>query len=370
MAALTQDKALAGCHAWMQSKLNPVPVHVKQAERRTAFFSNVQTCGKVWLCAHCQPKVAARRAVEARQAVEAWKAQGGDVLLVTFTFSHGRTDPLADSLKALKDAGQRLARHRSFASLKASCGLVGRIVGTEITHGANGWHPHQHQLWFVAGGTDREDVKEAMDSAWQASLVKSGFTASDAHGVRVDGGDHAAAYVAKMGDSDKAGWSLAEEIALSGSKVGRNGSRSLWQILDTWADKLCPKADRSQAAALLHEYAEATKGVKALKWSPGLKARFGIGEVSDEVLAVEATDNDTQIVTMIPPDQWPVVAHHRAQADVLLAAEDHGAAGVEAVLAALPPVPSPTKDGGTEPRSAPSARSAGTASRRSGAATS
>jgi hypothetical protein len=333
MSKLLQHKDLAGCHAWAQSKTSPVAVNVKRAVQRSGFFTGLQSCGLVHICAHCQPKVAARRAHEVQAAIDAWTLQGGAVLLVTFTLSHGRADPLVDTLGALKAAGRRLVRHRSFSAMSKAVGLVGRIVATEYTHGANGWHPHQHQLWFVRSGLDLAAVKGALDPVWQVSLVKSGFTASDAHGVRVDGGERAAQYVAKMSTGET--WGLADELVRSASKVGRNGSRSVWQILDTWADRLAPEADRGQAARLLREYAEVTKGTKALTWSPGLKKRFDLAELSDEALAEEAQDETTKLVTLLHVEDWRHVLRHRAQADVLTVAEDHGARGVAELVQGL-----------------------------------
>jgi hypothetical protein len=151
--------------------------------------------------------------------------------------------------------------------------------------------------------------------------------------VRVDGGERAAQYVAKMSTGDA--WTLADELTRSGSKVGRNGSRSVWEILDTWADKGAEKADKAQAAALLHEYAAATRGTKALKWSPGLKKRFSLAEVADEVLAEEAQDETTRLVTLVEADDWRHVLRHRAQAGLLTVAEDHGARGVAELVQGL-----------------------------------
>jgi hypothetical protein len=154
----------------------------------------------------------------------------------------------------------------------------------------------------------------------------------------VDGADFAALYVAKMSQDKKPppkSWTLADEATRSGSKVGRNGSRSVWEILDTWADRLAPEADRGQAARLLREYAEVTKGTKALTWSPGLKKRFDLAEVSDEVLAEEAQDETTKLVTLLQVEDWRHVLRHRAQADVLTAAEDLGAGGVAELVQRL-----------------------------------
>jgi hypothetical protein len=128
---------------------------------------------------------------------------------------------------------------------------------------------------------------------------------------------------------------LANELTQTGAKLGRGGSRSVWQILDDYRDRTIPRVDRKRCAALLLEYAAATKGTKALKWSPGLKDRFGIGDTTDEDLACEEADADTYEIAEIGPDDWPAVVRHQVQAHLLTVAEDHGSAGVARVVAGL-----------------------------------
>ena len=33
-------------------------------------------------------------------------------------------------------------------------GFKGLIRSLEVTHGANGWHPHTHELWFLKGSAE------------------------------------------------------------------------------------------------------------------------------------------------------------------------------------------------------------------------
>lgn len=72
-----------------------------------------------------------------------------------------------------------------------------------------------------------------------------------------------------------------------------------------------------------------------MKWSPGLKKRFSLDEVADEVPAEEAQDETTKLVTLVEVDDWRHVLWHRAQADVLTAAEDAGSAGVDRLVSGL-----------------------------------
>ena len=334
MARLLQHKDLAGCHAWQTARHSPVAVHVKPSVERGGFFTGLQTCGLVHLCAHCQPKVAARRAREVQHAIDAWTHDGGEVLLVTLTLSHGPTDPLAKTLGALKDAGRRAAQHRAWKTATKGAGLEGRIVATEYMHGANGWHPHQHQLWFVRAAVDRGALERELWRAWCASLQRVGATATRAHGLRVDGGELAARYVAGMKESGST-WTLADELTRSASKGGKGGGRSVWELVDVAADRAQTDEARAGAALLLREYARETKGTKALQWSPGLRAAFGLGDVTDAELAEAPDDPETLPMAFVSPADWPHVVRHRAQPDVLTAAEDGGAQAVRLLVAGL-----------------------------------
>lgn len=87
-------------------------------------------------------------------------------------------------------------------------------------------------------------------------------------------------------------WGAAEELTLSnkkkGKKAGRQGpkGRSPMELLALAADGA---VDASQA---WYEYALAFKGRRQLSWSPGLKAKLGIGEIGDSELADDEAQDD------------------------------------------------------------------------------
>jgi hypothetical protein len=332
MAALLEHKDLTGCHRWARSSSELVAVARKPGG--AAYLGGVQRCGLVHLCSHCQGLIASRRAVEIQQAIDGWSAEGGDVLMVTLTLSHGPAHPLADTLGALKAAGRRLAQHRAFKAATAAAGFIGRVVATELTHGeANGWHPHQHQLWFVRRGVDQAALQAVLADAWRASIEAEGFGASVAHGVKVNGARRAAGYVAKMAAGD--GWGMADEIARAASKTGRQGSRSVWQLVDVLGDAAAPAEARQRDARLLREYADATHGTRALSWSPGLKRRFEVAERTDAELSDAEEQQDAELLALIEPADWCMVAREQVQPEVLEAAERGGQLAVTALLQRL-----------------------------------
>ena len=114
------------------------------------------------------------------------------------------------------------------------------------------------------------ELVEALREPWLAALKSEGLDGAGA-AFQVQGATAAGQYLGK--------WGAAEELALSGRKSGRAG-RSPFQLLADYSD-----AGDKRAGALFAEYAAAFKGRRQLVWSPGLKKRAGIDEVSDEAAA-------------------------------------------------------------------------------------
>ena len=312
--------SVVGCHVYPISKQQPVEVWAKRGAALPGHFRGLQTCARGWLCPVCAPKIAERRAAEIEAAMATPKAQGGQVLMPTFTIPHGRNDALTDTLGLIKKALRSMGQSRKYRELQTSLGVQGRITATEITHGeANGWHPHFHELWFFdLAGVDVVDLELCLYRMWRAACLKFGLgEPSRKHGVVVQDGSQAAAYVSKLGNKE---WSLSDEIAKASSKGGRRTSRSAWELLDTVLDTEATPGQQKRAQGLFREYAEATKGRQQLAWSPGLKKRYAIVEKNDEELVAEA-EEDAILLALIPPDDWRAIRRQKAQAHVLNAAQ-------------------------------------------------
>ena len=89
-----------------------------------------------------------------QQAIDWAKGQGYQVVMVTFTFPHKSWQSLGDLLARQADAFKRLRKGRPWDTMKADRGFKGLIRSLEVTHGANGWHPHTHELWFLKGSAE------------------------------------------------------------------------------------------------------------------------------------------------------------------------------------------------------------------------
>jgi hypothetical protein len=322
---------VAACHAYPVEGSSRVEVWAKQGALLPGHFKGLQTCSLPWLCAVCAPKIAERRSGEIEGAMTVCKAQGGQVLMPTFTVPHGRKDPLVETLDLIKKALRSMAMSRRYKQLQDRLGVQGRIIATEITHGeANGWHPHFHELWFFErAGVDLVALESELFTMWRAACVKFGLgEPSRKHGVVVQDGSRAAHYVSKMGDKE---WTLADEISKASSKNGRKGSRSAWQLLDCMIDPEATPAHQKRAEALFREYAEATKGTQQLRWTPGLKKRYAIVEMNDEELCAQV-EEDSILIALIPLDAWRAIRRQRMQAHILNAVQ-YGADVVNALVA-------------------------------------
>lgn len=288
---------------------------LKSKEHKKAMYKGLQTCGSVWACPVCAAKISERRRVELLAAITMHQAQGGQVWLATFTTPHHLGDDLAEVLAGQAKALSYLNGGRAAQKLFGQMGCIGSVRALEVTHGRkravnNGWHPHYHVLLFVAGGLDLEDFRLPLYERWAAACVKAGLKEpSFEHGVRLDDGSKAAAYASK--------WGLESEMTKGHIKKAMDGETP-FDFLRAYLED----TDK-QAGALFCEFATVFKGKRQLFWSKGLKARFKIGEKTDEELAAEQDDQAVLLGT-ITLEQWRAVLKNRARATVLELAERLG----------------------------------------------
>jgi hypothetical protein len=168
--------------------------------------------------------------------------------------------------------------HRTYRELiSKTYAIMGAVRASEVTHGANGWHPHYHVLLFLSRPlTDLQlqHMEAEIRALWERSAAKQNLGMNRA-GLVVRASSRAASgYVAK--------WGVEEEMTKSHMKSGRAGSRSPWGLLRSYAD------GDTAASYLWREYASVFKGRRQLVWSAGLRALLGLeDERSDSAIAAD-----------------------------------------------------------------------------------
>lgn len=314
----------AQCLWCVASENQTVQVMLDQEHNR-ARYNNLRVCGRVWTCPFCSAKISERRAVELAGAMAVAKAQGLKVALLTCTVPHVVQDDLKALVGRLLKAWSRLVDNRAGKAIRADLGLVGTIRNIEVTHGANGWHPHFHCLVFYKNAVDLADIESRWSAEWQRVCVKSGLRRpSDEHGLTLQNGDFAAAYVSK--------WGLEHEMTKTMHKVGRRHGRTPFDILRDYETGKTSD-EKQQNAELFREFVAAFHNVRQLVWSPGLKKMLAVQEVTDEELAVQEDERPTRLVCELNMAEWKAVRqHHRA---ALLHLAEKNPAAIPAFLDAL-----------------------------------
>jgi hypothetical protein len=83
------------CLRHQREKYGTVDVF-KHRQTQKAFYSGLMICGSVWICPVCASKISERRRAELKRASTAYRESGGNLTMLTLTFSHSRSDRLAD----------------------------------------------------------------------------------------------------------------------------------------------------------------------------------------------------------------------------------------------------------------------------------
>lgn len=282
-------------------------------EHASASYGGLAVCGSVWVCPLCGAKIIGRRAADLAAGATSWRRRGGQIVMLTLTLRHQRGHELRHLLRAMNSAYRRIRQGRIFQTFKKHYGLRGTVTAREITHGKNGWHPHIHALLFVAkplSDSELAQMRREIYDLWVRALQRSGLNATFEHGVRVTNTNDAAAdYVTKV----SATWSISQEMVNALKKEGRQGNCTPAQLL------ALAVAGDGQAGRLYVEYADATRGLNMIVWSPGLRAELLDGdenEHSDQELAEESMSDAIEMF-VITPQQWQMILRYGIRGDLL-----------------------------------------------------
>lgn len=310
-------------------------------KRKGARLGGLQTCGSVWACPLCSVKITERRRVELRQAVDVWRAEGGLVVLLTYTFSHRLGEDLGHLREDLMRARSLSMSGAAFHKLKERSGLAGSVRAVELTHGESGWHPHIHELAFVTPDGDVDALAVGVEKLWHRGLSKVGLAASAEHGFRAAvAGDEIETYIAKFGHEPiRPLWDCAAELTKQPAKLGHAKGRTPFQLLAEFTALQGGEADL--AGRLFQEYAGVMLGKRQLEWSRWdtgektekgrpktisfLRHLLGREELSDKETA-EFSEEDGILLAALSYPRWRLICADRRRAELwnLLRAGDEG----------------------------------------------
>jgi hypothetical protein len=296
---------------------------------RSAHYGGLQVCASVWHCPVCSAKITERRRVELSSALEVWRGiPGARLVLATFTVQHRAGESLSTLLGPVVDGWRFLKAGKWWQRFERSHAVAGSIRALELTHGAHGWHPHLHVLFFLWRDLQILPFEGDLKSRWSHTLERQGRWASWSHGVDVRYSDeHIAEYVAKYGKEPE--WTIEHEMTKNPSKMGRNGGRTPLQLLADYSE------GDTAAGVLWREYAAAMKGRKQLVWSRGLRDILNLAaEETDEQVAGRQ-DEIAVVLASLTHRQWRHVLGNDARGELLEVASAGDAGAVWRFLRGL-----------------------------------
>jgi len=246
------------------------------SEAAYAHYSGVERCASIWACCVCSAVIRARRSLDIAAAAARADELEMSAVFVTMTQRHHWGDALSFTLDVMLTGWRKLQASRAYKKLEAKYGLIGSIRATEITLGGNGWHPHNHLLFFSDRKLNVHDVallQGELGALWILLCTRIGAgIPTQEHGVRavkVDGGGKVIAeYITKFQESGEYRERRTEiglEIARGDLKTGRKDSIVPFQLLDASGK------GSETARTLWLEYVHATRGRRAFSWSKGLR---------------------------------------------------------------------------------------------------
>jgi hypothetical protein len=277
-----------------------------------AHFRGLLRCGSVWECPVCAMQIRAERSREVEAAVKAWGIER--VVMLSLTVRHGLGHDLRTVRKGIANAFRRLINGAPWARFKAKYGLRHLIRAMELTHGANGWHPHLHIQVFLDAPLD--EIRTAAAKAWLNKrwldcvlrVLGAEHAPDDEHGVNIR--------PTKRGDY---AFKMALELADPGTKQARADHRTPWQIAADFT-----AYGRASDAALWQSYCVGMRGAQMQHWSLELRDATALGEeATDQEIVNGAQLPEDEVIATIDASGWAALLSLGAQRvlDVLCAAE-------------------------------------------------
>lgn len=318
---LDQQHRVRICLRHQREKYGTVDVF-KHRKTQKAFYGGLMVCGSTWVCPVCASKITERRRSELLKAFQAHKRHGGQMKMLTLTFSHSKKDKLHDLIVSFTKALRRFQSGKRYAKIRERLGYVGTVRAFEITYGENGWHPHIHLLIFhkyVIDPSNWNEIEDIYYDLWSGACALESLETSRKYGIKLDDAEHADTYIAKYGEEEKKiTWSADMEMTKSNSKKGRGTSLTPFDFLRA----IVEDGDLSYENQF-KEFAQAVRNVPQLRWSKGLKDLYEIDDKSDEQLAEEKTE-EADLLGGLSWGDWRYILDNNLRAKLLDYIEQHG----------------------------------------------
>lgn len=298
-------KGVIGCGWTLRAEGLAKIIRIDSHEKSPrAFLSGTYRCDLRWVCPCCTVKKSEEGRTDLNAALGQGRRMGLRPVMLTLTARHQRNQSLKEFWQRLSDAEKDLKVSDTWKKLNRNNFDGGFAKTVEVTHGANGWHPHFHMVIMTNAATEEEavDVVETLRSEWLYQLDRHGLDgktkAAQERSFDVRGAATAGEYITK--------WGAAEEMTLAQTKVGHAKGRTPWQLLRDARTHEDAK-EQKRAAALWYEFVTEFKSVHQLQQSPKFKALVKAGLAFEEEKAHEKKAEAEAKGEPTPPEEVETV---------------------------------------------------------------
>ena len=201
----------------------------------------------------------------------------------------------------------------------------------EVTHGANGWHPHFHLMLLTEADLPAlalAEIQAVLHRAWTSRMKRAGYAEPARHLLRVQRVRNAkdlASYLAKVdptGDHSDASERQRRRVGWEAARSDLKGSRAdQLRGLSPFEIGALAVAGSDRHRALWREFEKGSKGRACVYWSRGLRALYADAlepeKTDDELAEEQAVTTDTEWLH-IEPASWNAVRSKPGQTATLL----------------------------------------------------
>lgn len=282
-----------------------------------AYYSGLMVCGSVWVCPVCAARITEERR---RELTIALTNSRYTPLLATFTIQHSKRDLLKPMLETMIDSYRAMKSGKAWQELKTEYDMIGGIKSLEVTHGDNGWHPHQHELMLLDRTMPKSHINGLLSdlkTKWHTVLSRNGLDASWERGVTLKAADiDVKEYIAKFGHEPViTGWTIEHELTKQPVKKAKKGGKSPLQLLADYGE------GNIKSGRLWKAYAYAFAGRNQLVYSRGLRSLLGLSdkEPTEEEIA-QSVPTDAVVLARLLPHEWKAIKKADIRGELLDAA--------------------------------------------------
>lgn len=324
----TQNERQCNCLRLLKDRSQVVEL-TKKPGAEFAHYSSLQTCGSIHSCPICATKITEHRKNEIQSIIDA--SEDKYLYLVTLTFPHYETETCQESRLKFMDARRRMKNWNQvkdhpefipFRQILEHHQYDGSVTTVEVTYGVNGWHIHSHEMFiFNEPVQDLRQFRADVFANWYKACVYSGIEINNPRAfhrraVQIDAltGDHIqrmTAYLTKIETGNS--WGMAAEMTKGSCKKQQQGNLTpfgmLLEILDN-------KINYKKYAPLFFEYCKTFKGKQAIRFSKGLKQRYGIEEKTDEEI-VNESDLLSSMYGFFEKPEWQMILKNKLRGWVI-----------------------------------------------------